>query len=269
MDVDKRTFIPGRDLLQNGESLSPDSSAYQMLHSLSTTWPCLSFDIVSDTLGNDRKTYPATLYAVAGTQADSHRAGDNELMVMKLSGLSRTERKDESDDDDSDSDEEATEPILETKSLNMNSTVNRIRAHQFPSSSSSEPSITLTATMTEKADLLIHNVTPHLQSFDRPGMIVASHQSRPVSILKTHRTEGYAIAWSPNYPTGKLLSGDNDGKIFVHSSTDATFSKWTSDTRPFTGHEGSVEDIQWSPGEKDVFASCGSDGTVRVWDIRS
>ena len=42
-----------------------------------------------------------------------------------------------------------------------------------------------------------------------------------------------------------------------------------TDTAPFTGHAGSVEELQWSPNEKNVFASASSDGTVKVWDARS
>ncbi|KAL8866403.1 MAG: hypothetical protein Q9174_006323, partial [Haloplaca sp. 1 TL-2023] len=80
MEVDQKTFIPGRDKLAAGESLSPDTSTYEMLHNLSVTWPCLSFDIVRDQLGDNRKAYPATLYAVAGTQADRGREKQNELM---------------------------------------------------------------------------------------------------------------------------------------------------------------------------------------------
>ena len=267
MDVDKRTFIPGRDRLPNGEVLSPDLSSYEMLHTLSATWPCLSFDIVPDSLGDNRKSYPATLYAVAGTQAQSQRARDNELLVMKLSSLSRSERLDEEDSEDDDDSDEAVEPILETRSIPLSSTTNRIRAHQFASDTSSSSPQVLAATMLESAEVQIFDVSSHLRSFDIPGTVITPTQSRPVANLKVHRSEGYAIAWSPLYAEGRLLTGDNDGKIFVH--TQEPSGKWTSDTRPFTGHQRSVEDVQWSPNELNVFASVSSDGAVKIWDLRS
>lgn len=269
MDVDQKTFIPGRDKLQNGESLSPDSSAYEMLHTLSTTWPCLSFDVVKDSLGDSRKTYPATIYAVAGTQAESRKAKDNELMVMKLSGLSRMDRQheEESDSDDDDDDDENAEPILEAKSIHLSSTTNRIRAHQVPQTDSSKPPRTYTATMLENTEVLIHDITPHLSSFDNPGTTITPQQSRPVATLRRNQNEGYALDWSPLIPQGKLLTGDNDGKIFVTTCDDS--GKWTTDNRPFTGHQSSIEDLQWSPNERNVFASASSDGTVKVWDVRS
>ena len=268
MDIDQQTFIPGRDKLAEGESLSPDNSAYEMLHTLSTTWPCLSFDFIRDSLGDNRKRYPATLYAVAGTQAESRKAQENELIVMKLSGLSRTDRgrEDEESDEDSD-DEENADPILETKSISISSTTNRIRAHQIPSSDPSKASRTLTATMTESAEVLIHDISPQISAFDIPGTIITPQQKKPLSTLKMHRTEGYAVDWSPLLPQGKLVTGDNDGKIFLTTCGDG--GKWTTDNRPFVGHASSVEDIQWSPNERNVFASASSDGTVKVWDARS
>ncbi len=268
MDVDQQTFIPGRNELEKGQTLSPDASAYDMLHTLSTTWPCLSFDIVKDSLGNNRKAYPATVYAVAGTQAASKRKSDNELMVMKLSGLSRMDRdRGEEDSDEDDDDDENAEPILETRSIPLSSTTNRIRVHQVPPSDSSRPPTTFTATMTEDASVLIHNITPHLSAFDNPGTTITPQQSNPVSTLRMHKTEGYALAWSPLVLQGSLLTGDNDGKIFLTTCGDG--GKFVTDNKPFIGHTSSVEDIQWSPTEHDVFASASSDGTVKIWHTRS
>src|SRR5215469_1230731 len=112
MDVDQETFIPGRHKLAAGEILAPDNSAYEMLHTLESTWPCLSLDIVRDNLGNDRKSYPATVYAVAGTQAERGREKENHIMVIKLSGLSRMEHENEEDsDEDTDDEEENADPV--------------------------------------------------------------------------------------------------------------------------------------------------------------
>lgn len=44
---------------------------------------------------------------------------------------------------------------------------------------------------------------------------------------------------------------------------------WQVDLRALTSHTGSIEDIQWSPTEDALLASCSSDRTVRLWDSRS
>ncbi|KAI8248709.1 Ribosome assembly protein rrb1 [Colletotrichum sp. SAR 10_98] len=268
MEVDQGTFIVGRNKLEPGQSLAPDPSTYQMLHNISTPWPCLSFDILRDSLGDNRKVYPATMYSVAGTQAENAKANDNELLVMKFSGLSRMERGEEdSDDDEDDDDDEDSDPILEHKAIPLNSTTNRVRAHQIPNQDPTKPPTTLTATMTESSNVFIHDVTPHLYSFDNPGTTITAQQNKPVSTIRAHKAEGYAVDWSPLVPGGKLLTGDNDGLIYVTTRTDG--GGFVTDTRPFQGHTSSVEEIQWSPSEQSVFSSASSDGTIRVWDVRS
>ncbi|KAF7563671.1 hypothetical protein G7046_g443 [Stylonectria norvegica] len=265
MDVDQDTFIVGRSKLEPGQTLAPDTTTYEMLHSLSTPWPCLSFDIIKDNLGDNRKAYPATMYTVAGTQADTTSVQDNQIMVMKFSGLSKMDRGD--NEDESDDDEEDSDPILESKSIPINSTSNRIRTHQIPSQEPGRLPTTLTATMTESSHVFIHDVTPHLSSFDNPGTTISAQQNKPISTIRAHKAEGYALDWSPTVPGGKLLTGDNDGLIYMTSRTDG--GGWVTDNRPFQGHTSSVEELQWSPSEPSVFASASSDGTIRVWDVRS
>lgn len=265
-NINQTAFIVGRNKLEPGQTLSPDLSAYEMLHSLSTPWPCLSFDLIEDNLGNDRKTYPATMYAVAGTQAAQNRENENQLLVMKFSGLSRMDRN-QDDDEESDNEDEDADPILESRSIHLDSATNRIRTHQIPATDSSRPPTTLTASMTESCKILIHDVTPHLSSFDTPGTIISPSHNKPLSTLLMHKSEGYAIDWSPLVSTGKLITGDNDGNIYVTTRTSGEC--WMTDTRPLIGHTGSIEELQWSPSERNVFASASSDGTIKVWDVRS
>lgn len=61
-------YLPGKPL-EDGEELVCDESAYVMLHQARTGAPCLSFDILPDSLGANRETFPMTSYIVAGTQA--------------------------------------------------------------------------------------------------------------------------------------------------------------------------------------------------------
>jgi ribosome assembly protein RRB1 len=267
MEVDQDTFIPGRHKLSAGETLAPDLSTYEMLHTLEAPWPCLSCDIVPDSLGADRKTYPATIYAVAGTQAAQGREKENQIMVMKMSSLSRMEKEDE-DDEEEDEDDDASDPILETKSIPLNSCTNRIRAHQSPQATSARPPTTLVASMMESGQVLIHDVTPHLTAFDTPGTTITPTQNKPVCTIRAHKAnEGYALDWSPLIPEGKLLTGDVAGNIFTTTRTQG--GGFVTDTTPFTGHKGTVEELQWSPSEKHVFASASNDGCVKIWDARS
>ncbi|CAK3978127.1 Ribosome assembly RRB1 [Lecanosticta acicola] len=269
MDVDQETFIPGRHKLDAGQTLAPDLSTYEMLHTLEPTWPCLSFDILKDNLG-ERKSYPATMYAVAGTQAAQGQEKNNQIMVMKLSGLSRNDKAAniDSEDEEDDDDDEYSDPILETKAIPLNCTTNRIRAHQSPQASSSNPPTTIAAAMQESGDVLIHDITPHLQSFDTPGFQIPQHANKPLSTIRAHKkNEGYALDWSPLVPLGKLLTGDSAGSIYSTTRTEG--GGFVTDTNPYLGHTSSVEELQWSPSERNVFASGSADGTVKIWDARA
>lgn len=63
----------------------------------------------------------------------------------------------------------------------------------------------------------------------------------------------------------RLITSDCARNIFWWNPTQ---TGWTVDNTPFLGHTQSVEDLQWSPSEADVFASCSVDGTIKLWDSR-
>jgi ribosome assembly protein RRB1 len=190
-------------------------------------------------------------------------------MVVKLSGLSRNDKAGNYDSDsDEDDDEETSDPILETKSIPLTSTTNRIRAHQSPQAQSSDPPTTLTAAMQESGDILIHDITPHLQAFDKPGFQIPANASKPLSTIRAHKkNEGYALDWSPLVPAGKLLTGDSTGSIFATTRTEG--GGFVTDTSAYTGHTSSVEELQWSPNERNVFASASSDAAEATWPART
>ena len=52
--------------------------------------PCLSFDVLKDSLGDGRETYPMTAYLVAGTQAEGTK--QNFVILIKMSRMNQTEQ---------------------------------------------------------------------------------------------------------------------------------------------------------------------------------
>lgn len=129
-----KVWRAGVDELSEGQELEYDSTAYHMYHSLRPEWPCLSFDIIRDSLGTNRSRFPHTVFAVAGTQAD--RADSNRLQVMKLSDLHRTgkgpaadaDRSDGEDSEEEGPDETDDDPVLDHINIPHRGGVNRVRS---------------------------------------------------------------------------------------------------------------------------------------------
>ncbi|RKP07271.1 WD40-repeat-containing domain protein [Thamnocephalis sphaerospora] len=258
MEVDDerevKVYLPGQKL-EKDEVLEVDNSAYEMLHSMNVKWPCLSFDVLRDDLGEDRSKYPHTAYIVAGTQADKPK--NNEVMVMKMAQLHRTSHDDEDNTDEEDEDDLDDDPILEHRSIKHIGGVNRIRTMQHGQTQ-------LAATWADTGKVHIWDISMQIQSLARAGA-TAPKNNDPLFTMKSHTDEGFAMDWSTLVP-GKLLTGDCKNAIYLTSATDAGFQ---ADLVPFKAHQDSVEDLQWSPAEKTVFASCSADRTIRIWDTRA
>lgn len=45
-------------------------------------------------------------------------------------------------------------------------------------------------------------------------------------------------------------------------------SKWSVSATPAGEHAASVEDVQWSPRDRDTLASVSADRSLRIWDVR-
>jgi ribosome assembly protein RRB1 len=242
-----KIYMPGQPLNED-EVLVADPTVYDMLHSMNVEWPCLSFDILRDAVSPG---YPFTCYLAAGSQADSFDA--NQIYLMKISNMYKTKQQlsdSESDDDDDALDED---PILEYKTVRHKGSVNRIRAMPHQKSH-------IIASMSEDSNVYIYDATQLIDSLDTPGLVP---QTNPlIHTIKSHRAEGYALDWS-RHETGHLLTGDISSKILMTSKTNTGF---VTSKEYFSGHESSIEDIQWS--QSSLFASCSADKTIRLWDSR-
>lgn len=85
-----------------------------------------------------------------------------------------------------------------------------------------------------------------------------------MEIYTGHTTEGFALDWSPTM-NGTLATGDCRKNIHVWKPLPA--GQWAVDQRPLVGHTNSVEDLQWSPNEPNVLASCSVDRRSAVFAL--
>ena len=84
-----QVFQPGLHDLGDGEELDYDRTAYDCLLRWRLEWPCLSFDITKDSLGERRESFPHTAFMVAGTQAPEGER--NYVSVMRLAHVTQGE----------------------------------------------------------------------------------------------------------------------------------------------------------------------------------
>eukprot|EP00252_Welwitschia_mirabilis_P014025 TRINITY_DN31048_c0_g1_i1.p1 TRINITY_DN31048_c0_g1~~TRINITY_DN31048_c0_g1_i1.p1 ORF type:complete len:468 (+),score=104.14 TRINITY_DN31048_c0_g1_i1:81-1484(+) len=270
-----KVWQPGVDKLEEGEELQCDRSAYDCLHAFHIGWPSLSFDILRDSLGVVRMEFPHTVYCVAGTQADT--ASSNAVALVRLSNVTGKRRKllpmnsddesesdsssDEDEDEDVDMDSQPKNPTIKVCMVAHQGCVNRIR------SMIQQPNIV--ATWSDNGYVQVWDFNSSLNSLMSSDPRVSTGASSvlhhpPLKVFNGHKVEGFAIDWSPVTPR-RLLSGDCAGHIYLWEPTS---DGWIVDKSPYIGHKESVEDLQWSPTEANVFASCSVDGSIAIWDSR-
>lgn len=268
-------FRPGIDELEPGQVLEPEPGTYKMLHRLEVQWPCLSFDVLPDALGENRTKFPMTSYVVSGTQAD--KADKNKLVVMKWSNLQKTNKDgidDEDDEDeisrkykldeDSESEDEDNDedPDLEFRMIKHSGGVNRVRA--MPQMS------TLVASWSDNGSVYVHNVFAELESLEGRGKVPGNNA--PVHVFSGHTSEGFALGWNP-HQVGQMVSGDCDGGSYLWTpSSGGTWaqSKILQDSK---SSFSSIEDIEFRKvGDNcaNIFALCGGEqGKVGIVDVRN
>jgi ribosome assembly protein RRB1 len=182
------------------------------------------------------------------------------------------EFSDESDSDDEDDDGVDDDAMLEHRSVPHFGGVNRVRAQPLPPTTPLPPVGTPyhVASWAETGKVYIWDVRPLIESLDVPGYSFdKKRMNSPVHTINSHgRAEGFAMDWAAdtaNPAALRLLTGDIHSKIFLTTTTQTGF---TTQNQPFSSHTSSIEDLQWSPAESTVFASCSADQSIRIWDTR-
>lgn len=269
----------------DNEEIEITPEAYKLYYNLTTEWPCLSFDIINDNLGYNRKKFPHSLTAVIGTQADYDR--NNKITVLKLNDLGKmkndNEEEEDSDDDDdnsdsdSDSDDEDHEPTLEYYSMKHDGGVNRLRVLQPTPEQQQQQQIdqVIVSTWSSKGIVNLYNVSPLVQKFDmsnyKPSGNKGRDANRPFFVYSGHSTEGYAMSFNKK-EYGTLATGDCSGAIHIwnyHNNNNSYYydqNSWS--VEPYYKSEYSIEDIQWSPTENTVLCSAECNGYVNIYDTR-
>lgn len=192
---------------------------------------------------------------------------------MKMSNLYETSKEDDDDDDselEDDEDEETQskkpkQPQMDCALIKHAGCVNRIRATNVANN-------VLVATWSELGRVNIWNVADQLLAVDDQELLSSyqkegkANKAKSLYTFSGHQQEGFALDWSPIAP-GLLATGDCRRDIHVWQPHES--GTWNVDQRPLIGHIDSVEDLQWSPNEQSVLASCSVDKSIRIWDIRA
>ncbi|TKR65212.1 hypothetical protein L596_025644 [Steinernema carpocapsae] len=267
----KRVYLPGISrALQEGEEMDFDPEAYKIFHSFETSYPCLSFDVVHDKLGENRTEFPLTSHLVAGTQAQ--KATQNMIYVLKLANLHGMDEESDDEEDDEDiekreDEEKKKQPRLYASMMRHRGGINRVKATVLGDSN-------VCAVWNDLNRVQIWNLAKPLEELEKlyeadqgrgQNCTVVVDTQQPLHTFAGHAAEGFALGWSPLKP-GMLASGDSKKNLHVWKMHEG--GQWVVDQRPLVGHKKSVEDVAWSPTEESLLISCSSDKTVRLWDTR-
>ena len=227
------------------EDFGFSNDIYQSFFQMTFEWPCLSFDVIRDNEGFRRRgVFPLNSLFVSATQAES--ADQNQLIVTKISGLQCTKN------DDGTAEEDLPDPKINCVACAHPSTANRVRV--MPQRSN------IVSTWTEENGVIVWDVDPLIRATEIDG----GEAKENVLFQMPMEEEGYGLCWSPEQE-GLLAIGDCTGVVSLWQYDGSTFST----LKQFRAHADSVEDIQFSPTDPSVFATCSCDGYITVWDIRT
>ena len=278
--------------LKEGEVLDFDNDAYEMLHRSKVEWPCLSVDFllkensslssVKDFyLSNDKRKmvedkYPYTTYIISGSQTDEK---NGYFYFMKWYNMKKTKYDDDPDkgeEDDEEEDEDKINPFMKYEKIKVNGNINRVKSMKNSSICAlwnDSPSVDII-----DCEELFNNIEyqEEIRVEDDENIKNDSKNKKKKKDIKykkifkkslPQKFEGFALDWN-NINPFVLAVGGYDKKVSIYKPKDDNISDIILYGNYLSGHTDSVEDIQWSPNEENVLASCGIDRTIRFWDVR-
>ena len=182
---------------------------------------------------------------------------------MKWTDLHKTQHDDDperEDDEDMELDN-GKDPKMIFRAVGHKGGTNRIRTMQ------NQPIVAL---QNEEGAVEIHNFTQVFNQLqeETSDKLKNKMSGKPylVQFFKNN-TEGFALNWNPN-SKGMFAAGQCDGSIQIFRADGANAGYWLQDPQPYTFHQDSVEDIEFSPVDDFEFASVSADGTLRLTDLR-
>ena len=277
--------------LKEGEVLDFDNDAYEMLHRSKVEWPCLSVDFLLKEnssisslkefyLPNDKRKmtedkYPYNTYIIAGSQTDEK---NGYFYFMKWYNMRKTKYDDDPDkgDDDDEEEEDKINPFMKYEKIKANGNINRVKSMKNSSICAlwnDSPSVDII-----DCEELFNNIEYQEEirveeDVDINKKNKNKKQKKDIKYKKIfkktlpQKAEGFAIDWN-NINPFVLAVGGYDKKVSIFKPKDENVSDIILYGDYLQGHSDSVEDIQWSPNEENVLASCGIDKSIRFWDIR-
>ena len=277
--------------LKDGEVLDFDNDAYEMLHRSKVEWPCLSVDFLLKEnssisslkefyLPNDKRKltedkYPYNTYIIAGSQTDEK---NGYFYFMKWYNMRKTKYDDDPDkgEDDDEEDEDKINPFMKYEKIKANGNINRVKSMKNSSICAlwnDSPSVDII-----DCEELFNNIEYQEEirveeDIDINKKNKNKKQKKDIKYKKIfkktlpQKEEGFAIDWN-NINPFILAVGGYDKKVSIFKPKDENVSDIILYGDYLSGHSDSVEDIQWSPNEENVLASCGIDKSIIFWDIR-
>ena len=275
--------------LKEGETLDFDNDAYEMLHRSKVEWPCLSVDFLLKEnsqlsaikefyLSNDKRKmtsdkYPYDTYIIAGSQTNEK---NGYFYFMRWYNMRKTKYDDDpekGEDDEDDDDDDKINPFMKYEKIKVNGNINRVKSMKNSSICAlwnDSPSVDII-----DCEELFKNI--EYKEEIRVEENANNNKNKKVKkdlkykkIFKKslpQKAEGFAVDWN-NINPFVLAIGGYDKKVSIFKPKDENISDIILYGDYLTGHTDSVEDIQWSPNEENVLASCGIDKSIRFWDIR-